>query len=64
MLNINDNEFSRLVSYMRENYGINLTHKRALVEGRLSNTVTELGFKNYNDYLDLCFSDKTGKEID
>ena len=64
MLKINDKEFERLVTYMRDNYGINLTHKRALVEGRLSNSLVEQGFKNYNDYMDMCFADKTGKEID
>lgn len=64
LLKINDKEFERLVTYMRDNYGINLTHKRALVEGRLSNSLVELGYSNYNDYMDMCFADVTGKEID
>ena len=37
MLKITDNEFNRLVSFMRERYGINLSHKRTLIEGRLGN---------------------------
>ena len=32
MLKITDNEFNRLVSFMRERYGINLSHKRTLIE--------------------------------
>ncbi len=64
MLNITDNEFNRLVSYMRKHYGINLQNKRTLIEGRMSNLLIELGFKNYNDYMDMCFNDKSGKEID
>ena len=64
MLKIDDNEFNRLVSYMRDNYGINLSHKRTLIEGRLSNTLIERGYSTYGEYLDMCFSDKSGKEVD
>ena len=64
MLKINDSEFNRLVTFMRERYGINLSHKRTLIEGRLSNMLYERGFKNYDDYLDCCLNDKSGKELD
>lgn len=64
LLKINDADFNRLVSYMRSNYGINLSRKRSLIEGRLSNTLIERGFNSYGEYLDMCFADKSGKEID
>ena len=64
MLKISDNEFDRLVKFMRDNYGINLSHKRTLIEGRLGNMLIERGFKSYDEYLDCCLSDKSGQELD
>ncbi|MBN2852514.1 MAG: chemotaxis protein CheR, partial [Clostridia bacterium] len=37
MIKINDKDFERLISYIRDNYGINLSQKRNLIEGRLTN---------------------------
>ena len=62
MLKLTDNDFNRLVSYMKTNYGINLEKKRVLIEGRLSNTVTARGFKDFKEFLDFAFADKTGNE--
>ena len=62
-ISINDNEFHRLVDYIKDNYGINLTQKKVLIEGRLSNELDARGFKSYSDFLDMVFSDPTGSEI-
>ena len=62
MLKLTDDDFNRLVSYMKTNYGINLEKKRILIEGRLSNTVTARGFKDFKEFLDFAFADKTGNE--
>lgn len=62
-LKLKDDEFIRLVSFMRENYGINLIKKRALIEGRLSHIVQQKGFTDYTSYLNSVFNDKTGKEM-
>ena len=62
MLKLTDDDFNRLVSYMKTNYGINLEKKRILIEGRLSNTVTSRGFKDFKEFLDFAFADKTGNE--
>jgi chemotaxis protein methyltransferase CheR len=35
---------------MKANYGINLTEKKILIEGRLCNMVAEKGFSNFSDY--------------
>ena len=64
MIKITDADFNRLVSFIRDNYGINLSNKGSLIEGRLSNTLTEEGYSSYGEYLDSCFSDSTGKAID
>lgn len=62
MLKLTDEDFNRLVSYMKENYGINLEKKRILIEGRLSNMVIQRGFNNFKEFIDFAFSDKTGNE--
>ena len=62
-LEITEAEFQRLVKFMYDNFGINLAEKKVLIQGRLSNMLTERGFKNYNDYIDAVLADKTGAEV-
>lgn len=59
---ITDNEFHRLVSFVHEHYGIDLSKKRTLIEGRLGNVLASRGFSDYSSYLDVVFADKTGTE--
>ncbi len=61
-LKITDAEFIRLINFMHSTYGIDLSKKRILIEGRLSNMLIEKGFTNYNQYLDSVFADKSGRE--
>lgn len=62
-LEITEAEFQRLVKYMYDSFGINLSAKKVLVQGRLGNMLNERGFKSYNDYLDTVLSDTTGAEV-
>lgn len=62
LLKLTDDDFNRLVAFMKKNYGINLEKKRVLIEGRLSNMVTSRGFKSFKEFIDFAFADKTGKE--
>lgn len=62
MLKLTDDDFNRLVTYMKKNYGINLEKKRILIEGRLSNMVTQRGFKSFKEFIDFAFADRTGHE--
>lgn len=55
-------EFLRLVTYMKDTYGINLEQKLALVEGRLWNVIKQKGFNSLQEYFDFVVSDKTGNE--
>lgn len=64
LLRINDAEFKTLTDFILDNYGINLTKKRVLIEGRLGNMLNERGFDSYTEYLNVCFSDTTGKELE
>ena len=58
MIKISDNEFRRLVTFVKKNYGINLSQKRNLIEGRLGNIITGKGYSEFSDYLDYVFSEK------
>ena len=60
---ITEEEFQRLVKYMYDNFGINLSAKKVLVQGRLGNMLYERGFKSYNEYLDAVKADETGAEV-
>lgn len=58
---ITGKEFSRLASYIKSNYGINLKEeKRALVVGRLHNVLLQKNFSSFSEYFDYVISDKTG----
>ena len=61
-LKLTENDFQRLVAFMKKNYGINLEKKSVLIEGRLGNMIQQRGFKSFKDFLDFAFADKTGKE--
>ncbi len=62
-MEITDREFERLVGYMHDNYGINLSSKRVLIQGRLGNMIRERGFKSYGEYIDAVLADKSGVEV-
>lgn len=48
---ITDSEFKRIVGYMKNNYGIDLSQKRVLVGGRLENYLIRNGYANYDEYM-------------
>ncbi len=58
---LTDAEFVRIYTHMQDAYGINLSKKKIIVEGRLENYVRSLGFHNYTDYLNAVFMDSTGR---
>jgi len=63
MIRITDKEFKMITEYLQENFGINLTKKRTLIESRLHTYLTKLGFSNYTDYFNYVLADKSGDEL-
>lgn len=63
MISIKDNEFIKLTTFIQENYGINLSSKRTLIEGRLGNMLVDKGFESFSDYFTLIFSNDSKGEI-
>lgn len=64
MLDISTQDFNRLVKFMKGNYGIDLSKKRQLIMGRLSNTVTGMGMTNFNQYVDHILKTRDPGDID
>lgn len=52
MVKLSDSEFLDFVQYMHKNYGIDLSKKRILIEGRLSNLIEKKGMNSFGQYMD------------
>ena len=64
MIKMTDAEFTRFVTYIQSNFGINLKAKRVLIESRLSKELADRGFDSYGQLRDVVLRDKTGNEVD
>lgn len=56
MLTLTDQDFHRLYTYIKKNYGIDLSKKKQLIVSRLSNTLASKGFKDFSAYVDEILS--------
>jgi chemotaxis protein methyltransferase CheR len=63
LLTIDEKEFLRLTDFLKHNFGINLTAKKNLIEGRLSNYILERGYNSFSEYIEVVFNDKTDSEL-
>jgi len=63
MLYITDKEFNEIAIYFKDNFGVNLTTKKPLVEGRLGNYIEQQGYKSYKEYFDHVVKDPTGDAV-
>jgi len=48
---ITDSEFQRIVTYVKWNYGIDLSQKKVMVAGRLDNYLVSNGYANYDAFM-------------
>lgn len=56
MLTLTDEDFHRLYTYIKKNYGIDLGKKRQLIVSRLSNMLTANGYTSFKPYVDEIIS--------
>ncbi|WP_101697650.1 CheR family methyltransferase [Clostridium minihomine] len=63
MIRLTDQEFQNIVSYIKNNYGINLANKRQLIEARMYSVLVEKGLKNFSEYLTLIQQPNNSEEI-
>ncbi len=57
-----DKEFATLTRFIKEQYGIDLTKKRVLIESRLTNDLHKRGLTSFEQYMEILFKDKSGNE--
>ena len=55
---ISDNDFNRLAKFIQTNYGIDLTQKRQLITGRLSNPLKQRGYTSFSDFVNQVIQTK------
>ena len=62
---ISEQEFVRITTYLKSKYGINMTGKKVIVNGRLENYIVSEGYKDFGEFMDKLEADKSGNlEID
>lgn len=59
---ITDEEFRRISVFMKQRYGIDLSQKKVIVNGRLENYIRTSGWKNFHEYMDAVERDSTGTQ--
>jgi len=55
-----DVEFLRIYQFLKNKYGIDMSRKKEIVQGRLENYIHAHGFSNYTEYMNALETDITG----
>lgn len=63
MLKLTDAEFTRLITFVKSNYGIDLSKKRILIEGRLTNMLVEEGYSDYSSYFNDILKNPKSQDV-
>ncbi len=61
---LTDEDFKKLTTFIKANYGINLAQKRQLVASRLGSTVTDQGFSDFSGYINHILKTKNPQDIE
>jgi len=64
LLEIKQDDFVKLTKFIMDEYGINLTNKQKLIEGRLGKTILDKGFPNFTSYVDHLLRTKSQDELE
>lgn len=55
-----EEEFLRIVRFLKSRYGIDMSRKKTIVQGRLENYIRSSGYNSYTDYMNALEKDITG----
>lgn len=58
---ITDNEFLRIVSFLKQRYGIDMSQKKVIMNGRLENYLKSGGWSSFNEYMNDVEKDASGE---
>lgn len=61
MIRLNESEYTEIVNYMRDHFGIDLSKKKVLIECRLAKPLKNHGVESFKDYMDLVKKEKSGQ---
>ena len=64
MLQLSDADFQRLVTFMRDRYGINLSQKRLLINSRLAADLQAKGYTDFTKFVDELLSGKDAAQVE
>lgn len=59
---LTEDEFQRIAVFMKQRYGIDLSQKKVIVNGRLENYIRRGNWKNCTEFMDAVENDKTGTQ--
>lgn len=63
MLPLTDDDFKRLYTHIKSNYGIDLSKKKQLIVSRLSNTLSSQGYTSFSQYVDEIISGRDKDKV-
>lgn len=63
-LTISDEDFQRLVRFLQQTYGIDLSKKRQLITSRLSYALRSQGYTDFKPFLERLFREKNPKDLE
>ncbi|WP_312938684.1 protein-glutamate O-methyltransferase CheR [Oscillibacter sp.] len=63
-MEISDGDFRRLVNFIQQHYGIDLSKKRQLISGRLSYTVKAKGYSGFGPFIDQVLEKQDSGDIE
>ncbi len=63
-MQVTQNDFDRMFRFIYDRFGINLTGKKHLIEGRLAAVPDEMGFKTFTEYVDYITTTRNQEDID
>ena len=64
IVKLSESEFDYFTKLVSQNYGIDLSQKRHLIEARLAGELKAHGLKSFTQYIDMLKADKTSKIIE
>lgn len=59
---LSDEEFLRISAYMKDRYGIDLSQKKVIINGRLENYIKSGGWKSFGEFMNAVENDKSGTQ--
>lgn len=59
---ITDEEFIRISTHMKQRYGIDLSQKKVIINGRLENYLRKNGWKSFTEFMNAVEKDETGNQ--